>query len=283
MFSRYCRHIVFGLVAFMFFLASGCVNERVEQPEQTTFVTGEHFNEGGMKTIGLIGGVSWVSSAEYYRLLNEEVAARLGGLHSARMIFYSIEFGEFSQQEKLAAAGNWEALNNTMVDAAKRLEAGGADFIIIASNTLNSTAGLIEAEVKLSVLHIADAVGRAIRAQGIDKVILLGTAYTMEEDFYRKKLEDDYGLTVIIPNREERVYINDVIFNELCAGLFTTESREGFVQIINRLIREDEAEGVILGCTEIPLLIKQEDVSIPVFDSTSIHVKAAVDFALDLD
>lgn len=236
--------------------------------------------EPEMKTIGVIGGVSWVSSIEYYRLMNEIVGDKLGGLHSAKVLMYSIEFGDFSKEERLAKQGNWEPLRETMIDAAQRLKRGGADFIIICSNTMNSTADIIEENVKLPVLHIADATGEKVKASGIKTVALLGTKYTMEENFYQDHLEKKYGLKVIVPKKAEREYINDVIFDELCAGKFYDESRKGYVQIINRLIKEEGAEGVILGCTEIPLLVKQEDVSVPVFDTTAIHAEAAVNYAL---
>lgn len=235
-----------------------------------------------VKTIGIIGGVSWVSSAEYYRLLNQMVAAKLGGLHSAQILMFSIEFGEFSKQERLADRGDWAPLKKTMLDAARRLKRGGADFIIIASNTLNSQAGLIEKTVGIPVLHIADATGAKIKQKGLRKVALLGTKYTMEQPFYRQRLAK-YGLEVVTPNREEREFINTVIFDELCADKILAESRRGYVRIIERLAKEEGAQGVILGCTEIPLLVKQADVSIPVFDTTAIHTEAAVRRALSLD
>ncbi len=233
-----------------------------------------------MKTIGIIGGVSWVSSIEYYRLLNEMVGQKLGGLHSAKLLMYSIEFGEFSEQERLAEKGDWNTLNKTIIDAAQRLKRGGADFIIIASNTVNSRADYIQETVGLPVLHIADATGEKVNESGIKTVALLGTKYTMEQDFYREHLEK-FGLNVLIPNETERDIINTVIFDELCAGKFYNSSKEKYIQIINRLVNEEGAEGVILGCTEIPLLIKQEDVSVPVFDTTAIHCEAAVNYALN--
>lgn len=232
-----------------------------------------------IKTIGIIGGVSWVSSLEYYRLMNEQVRDRLGGLHSAPILMYSIEFGDFSKQERLAAQGDWRPLKATMIDAAKRLEQGGADFIVIASNTMNSTAELIAEHVAIPVLHIADATGRKVKASGIKTVALLGTKHTMEADFYRDHLER-FGLKVVVPNAAERDQINTVIFDELCTAQFKDESRQAFVRIIERMVREDGAAGVILGCTEIPLLIKQDNVSVPVFDTTAIHAEAAVDYAL---
>ncbi|MEW5735442.1 MAG: aspartate/glutamate racemase family protein [Thermodesulfobacteriota bacterium] len=232
-----------------------------------------------MKTIGIIGGVSWESSIEYYRLMNEMVRDRLGGLHSARILMYSIEFGDFAQQERLAARGDWGPLRRTLVDAAKRLEAGGADFIVIASNTLNSTADIISANVRIPVIHIADATSKKILEKKLKKVALLGTSFTMEQDFYRDKLAER-GIEVVLPEKKERDFINAVIFDELCAGKINPASRAEFVRIIERLAREEGAEGAILGCTEIPLLIKQEDVSVPVFDTTLIHSEAAVEYSL---
>jgi aspartate racemase len=235
--------------------------------------------KGPIKTIGIIGGVSWASSIEYYRIMNELARDRLGGVSSAQILMYSIEFGEFSEQERLADKGDWTLMTQTIVDAGQRLQRGGADFVVIASNTLNSLADTVEQEAGLPVLHIADATAEAVREKGLHKVALLGTTYTMEQPFYRERLKE-YGIDVVIPNEEERDYINTVIFDELCANEVRDESREGFKTIIDRLQREDGAEGVVLGCTEIPLLIKQEDVSIPVFDTTAIHSEAAVDYSL---
>ncbi len=237
-------------------------------------------NESQMKTIGIIGGVSWVSSIEYYRLMNEMVNKQLGGLHSAKILMYSIEFGNFSDEERLAEKGDWSLLNRTMIDAAQRLKRGGADFIVIASNTLNSRADDIQEKVQIPVLQIADATGEKVNRSGIKTVALLGTRYTMEQNFYRDRLEKKYGLMVITPNETEREYINSVIFDELCAGKMYNKSRERFVQIINRLVDEDGVQAVILGCTEIPLLIKQRDVKVPVFDTMTIHAEAAVKYAL---
>jgi aspartate racemase len=228
-----------------------------------------------VKTIGIIGGVSWVSSIEYYRLMNEMFRDQLGGLHSAQILMFSIEFDDFAQQERLADRGNWTPLTATMIDAAQRLKRGGAEFIVIASNTLNSQAGIIEATVGIPVLHIADATGDAVLERGEHTVALLGTKYTMEQPFYRERLEKR-GLKVITPNAKERDYINTVIFDELCRGRIEPESRKQFVQIINRLVKEEGVEGVILGCTEIPLLVKSGDVAIPVLDTTAIHAAAAV-------
>lgn len=252
---------------------SGAQNQPVSSPAVS--------NELQMKTIGVIGGVSWVSSIEYYRLMNQLVGKALGGLHSAKILMYSIEFGNFSKEERLAEQGDWTPLRKTMIDAAQRLERGGADFIVIGSNTMNSTADLIEANVKIPVLRIMDATGEAVNKKRIKTVALLGTKYTMEQNFYRDRLEKKYGLKVIIPDKTEREYINAVIFDELCAGKINQKSKERFVRIIDRLAKEKGAQGVILGCTEIPLLIKQEDVSVPVFDTTAIHAEAAVNYALN--
>jgi len=229
-----------------------------------------------MKVIGLIGGVSWASSLEYYAIMNTLVRDRLGSDYSAAVLMYSIPFGEFSKQERLAAAGDWRPLRRTMIDAASRLKLGGADFIVIASNTMNSTAGLIERRVGIPVLNIIDVVGKRIRQKGLDTVALLGTAYTMEAGFYRDRLEDRYGLTVVTPDRAERRYINDVIFDQLCNGIIKPQARKRFVAIIERLVADEGAQGVILGCTEIPLLVEQKDVSVPVFDTTALHAAAAV-------
>jgi aspartate racemase len=236
--------------------------------------------EPPVKTIGIIGGVSWASSIEYYRLMNEMVRDTLGGVHSAQILMFSIEFGEFSKQERLADQGDWTLITQTMLDAAQRLKNGGADFIVIASNTLNSLAGIIEEKVKIPVIHIADATGEKVRGKGVHTVVLLGTKYTMEQPFYRERLMK-YGIKVVIPNEKERNYINTVIFDELCANRVEPKSKKEFILIINRLKKEEGAEGVILGCTEIPLLIKQEDVDIPVFDTTAIHSEAAVKYSLN--
>jgi aspartate racemase len=193
---------------------------------------------------------------------------------------YSIEFGEFSKQERLADAGNWDPLNATMLDAARR-QASGADFIVIASNTLNSRSDDIEAKVGIPVLRIYDATGAKVNKSGLKKVALLGTKYTMEEPVYRDALANKYGIQVVTPNATERDYINKVIFDELCRNDIRNELRAEYVRVINRLVDEEGAQGVILGCTEIPLLIHQSDVKIPVFDTTRIHSEAAVDYALN--
>ncbi len=234
----------------------------------------------GMQTIGLIGGITWVSSIEYYRLMNQRVQKRFGDNSSARVLMYSIEFGEFSRNERRAEAGDWSALRRIMLDAASRLKRGGADFIVIASNTMNSTADLIEQEVGIPVLQIVDTTGEQIRRAGIRKVVLLGTKFTMEAPFYRERLKRRFGIEVVTPDLADRDYINRVIFDELAVETFTPEAKARFVAITEKLIRESGAGGVVLGCTEIPLLIQQKDLSVPTFDTMTIHAEAAVDRAL---
>lgn len=235
-----------------------------------------------MKTIGIIGGITWVSSIEYYRVINQLVQKKLGGVSSAKILMYSIEFGEFSREEKLAEQGDFTALNKTMVDAAGRLKRGNADFVVIASNTMNSSAALIEREVGIPVLQIADAVGKEIRHSGVKRVVLLGTKYTMEAPFYRSFLEKNFGLEVFTPDAADRDFINNVIFDELAAEQFLPASRERFIRITEDLVRRTGATGVILGCTEIPLLISQKDLSVKVFDTIQIHAEAAVNRALGI-
>jgi aspartate racemase len=269
--------ITFLIFAVFFISASGQQTTYIDNLSNTSAIGS---NETLMKTIGIIGGISWESSIEYYRLMNEMVNEELGGLHSAKILMYSIEFGDFSKEERIAEKGNWDIINDTMIDAAQRLKNGGADFIVIASNTMNSRADLIQEKVHIPVLSIIDATGEKVNESGIKTVALLGTNYTMEQSFYKDRLEKKYGLNVVIPNATEREYINSVIFDELCAGKLFDRSRAGYIRIINRLTDEEGAQGVILGCTEIPLLIKQKDVRVPVFDTTYIHSEAAVKYAL---
>lgn len=230
-----------------------------------------------MKTIGLIGGMSWESSLEYYRILNESVKEKLGGLHSAKCIMYSVDFGEI---EALQREDKWQQLQTIMIKAAKGLKRGGADFIIICTNTMHKIADSIEKNADIKVLHIADATGAKIVEKGIKKVGLLGTKFTMEGDFYKSILKGRYGIEVIVPDDEEREVIHKIIYDELCRGVINVTSREKFKTIINDLVLQG-AEGIILGCTEIPLLIRESNVEIPVFDTTTIHVIAAVEFALN--
>lgn len=277
-------HSCFCIVLLMAIIISGCAVHHTSNVQKYDAGMQECLSqtpskERPIKTIGIIGGVSWASSIEYYRLMNEMVRDTLGGVHSAQILMFSIEFGEFSKQERLADKGDWTLITQTIVDAAQRLKRGGADFIVIASNTLNSLGDLIEEKVGIPVINIADATGERVRRKGVRTVALLGTKYTMEQPFYRERLKK-YGIKVVTPNKKERDYINAVIFDELCANRIKNESKKEYVKIINRLQKEEGAEGVILGCTEIPLLIKQEDVDIPVFDTTAIHSEAAVRYSL---
>jgi aspartate racemase len=270
----------FSILIITIILIFGCavLNAAAAQgqdAEKKATQASEVSKEPTVKTIGIIGGVSWASSIEYYRLMNEIVRDTLGGVHSAQILMFSIEFGEFSKQERLADKGDWTMINQTMEDAALRLKRGGADFVVIASNTLNSLADRLEKKAGIPFLNIADATGEKVREKGLRKVALLGTKFTMEQPFYRNRLKK-YGLTVVAPNEKERDYINRVIFDELCANRVKEESKREFVRIINRLKKDAGVEGVILGCTEIPMLIKQADVDIPVFDTTVIHSEAAV-------
>ncbi|MBN1167005.1 MAG: aspartate/glutamate racemase family protein [Methanospirillaceae archaeon] len=234
-----------------------------------------------MKTIGVIGGIGWSSTIVYYRLLNERVNRKKGENYSANILMYSINFGTFSQQERLAEKGNWNILTDTMLDAAERLKYGGADFIIICSNTMHTLADAMVKHTGLPVIHIADATGTKIQKAGMRKVGLIGTKYTMEQGFFRNILLNRYNVSVIIPDESEREIINTVIFDELVKNILQENSKEKYLTIIDNLIRNG-AEGIVLACTEIPLLIEQDDVSVPVFDTLTIHAEAAVDYALNL-
>jgi aspartate racemase len=229
-----------------------------------------------MKTIGLIGGMSWESSIEYYRIINETVRARLGGLHSAKSIMYSVDFAEI---EALQQQGRWNEATALMIAAAQRVENGGADFVIICTNTMHRMADEVQNQIKIPLLHIVDATAEKIKAQGLKKIGLLGTRFTMEEDFYRGRLSEKHGLEVIIPTEKERDIVHRVIFDELCLGEIRPSSREQYVSVMDHLAR-DGAEGIILGCTEISLLIQEEDSQVPLFDTTKIHAMAAVEYAL---
>jgi aspartate racemase len=230
-----------------------------------------------MKTIGLLGGMSWESSLEYYRIINQAVKARLGDLHSAQCLLYSVDFAEI---EALQHTGEWEALTQVMIAAVQRLERGGADGLVICTNTMHRMADQVQAAISMPLLHIANATAAAIKAQGLQTVGLLGTRFTMEGDFYRGKLEREHGLRVIIPDEQERESVHRVIYDELVQGHIREESRWVYLKVIADLAARG-AQGVILGCTEIPLLVKQSDVAIPVFDTTAIHAQAAVDWALE--
>jgi aspartate racemase len=228
-----------------------------------------------MKTIGLIGGMSWESTAEYYRIINEAVKKKLGGLHSAKIVMYSLDFEEI---EQLQIQGGWDEATDSMVDAAKRVEKAGADFVLICTNTMHKMAQEVEASINIPLLHIADVTAEKIVSSGLKKVGLLGSTYTMEEDFYKGRLIDKYGLGVAVPDEADRQTVHNIIIEELCVGKITSPSREQVKTIIQKLIAQG-AQGIILGCTELPSLIKQKDCPVPLFDTTAIHAQAAVDYA----
>jgi aspartate racemase len=228
-----------------------------------------------MKTIGVIGGMSWESSAEYYRLMNQYAKARLGGHHNARSVMVTVDFDTI---EALQRAGDWDALAQHMAGAAQQLERGGADCVILATNTMHRVYDAIEAVLTIPFLHIADATGAALRAAGIERVALLGTRYTMEQDFYIGRLRDKFGLDVIVPDARERADVHRIIYDELCHGKIEPESRRIYQAVIASLAARG-AQAVILGCTEITLLIRPEDAPLPVFDTTALHARAAVDWA----
>ena len=229
-----------------------------------------------MKTIGMIGGMSWESSIEYYRIVNEFTHQKLGKLHNARSLMFTVDFDEV---ELLQRENRWDEADEILVDAARRLERGGADFIVICTNTMHKSVPRISAEVSLPILHIADATASRVKDQGITKIGLLGTRYTMEEDFYKGRLTDAAGLEVLIPEKEDRDEVHRVIFEELVLGKMVPSSKLRLLEIVDKLIYEG-AQGVILGCTEIGLLLKPEDRSVPLFDTTLIHAQAAVELAL---
>ena len=225
-----------------------------------------------MKTIGLIGGMSWESTVTYYRLINETVKKELGGLHSAKILLYSVDFAEI---EEYQAKGQWDRSAEVLGQAAENLEKAGADFIVICTNTMHKVAPQIRQRISIPILHIAEATAAALKEKGITKVGLLGTKYTMTQAFYKDKLTEA-GIQVVIPNERGVELVNDVIYGELCLGVIRDESKAAFVDIIDELGREG-AQGVILGCTEIGLLVQQTDAELPVFDTTQIHaVKAAM-------
>jgi len=230
-----------------------------------------------MKTLGLIGGMSWESTAIYYRLINEGVARQRGGLHSAKLIVWSFDFAEIAA---LQAAGNWTTATQKMVDAGVSLKKAGADAILICTNTMHKMADEVEAATGLQVLHIADATAEAIKAEGVTNPGLLATRFTMEQDFYKGRLSSKHGLTTIIPEPDERTQIHSIIYDELCRGKILETSRETFKRVMSRLVR-DGADAMILGCTEIPMLISQTDCPVPIFDTTALHAASAVSFMLE--
>lgn len=232
--------------------------------------------ESSLKTIGLIGGMSWASSLEYYRLINEAVNGKLGGLHSAKTVFYSVDFEELAE---LQSSGRWVEAANVMIEAAKALEVAGADVVLICSNTGHEGFERIVANVDVSFLHIADATGSEVASMRLKKVGLSGTKFTMERAFYKSRLSRNLGVEVIVPNEGDRETIHNLIYNELCHGKIRQSSKEQSIRVIRSLVDEG-AEGVILGCTELPLFIKQQDSNVPLFDTARIHALSAVTFAL---
>jgi len=230
-----------------------------------------------MKKIGMLGGMSWESTLTYYKLINEEVKLKLGGLHSAKIIMSSVDFDEI---EKFQHNGDWDKTAQILSTEAKAIEDAKADFLIICTNTMHKVAPQIAKNIKIPILHIADATAIKMQADGIKKVALLGTKFTMVEDFYKQRIIDNFGIDVVIPNESEQDVIHDVIYKELCQGITKKSSRDAYIKIIKRLEEEHEVEGVILGCTEIAMLIKQGYVDIPIYDTTKLHVLSAVEEAL---
>jgi aspartate racemase len=231
-----------------------------------------------MKTIGLIGGMSWESSLEYYRIVNEVVKSKLGGLHSAQCIMYSIDFEEIATHQR---QGKWDEATDLMIDAARRVEKGGADFFLICTNTMHLMADEVQDHVTIPLIHIVDVTAEAIKERGIKKIGLLGTKFTMEETFYRGRLITNHGLEVLIPEEEgDRDIIHDIIFSELCLGTIKQSSRDRFIAVMEKLAARG-AEGIVLGCTEIGFLTCDEDSPVPLFDTTKIHAEAAALLAIE--
>lgn len=229
-----------------------------------------------MKTIGLLGGMSWESTALYYKAINEGIKAELGGLHSAKICLYSVNFEEI---EKLQHQGNWAETAIILGNAAKSVEAAGADFLLICTNTMHKIAPEIEAAISIPILHIADGTASRLIDDGIKKVGLLGTRFTMEQDFYKNRLTEKYGIEMVVPNSDEQTVIHDIIYKELCLGELNASSRKQYLDIVKKL-HERGAEAVIMGCTEITLLISQKDTDVPLYDTTAIHAEEAVKWSL---
>jgi aspartate racemase len=229
-----------------------------------------------MKTIGMIGGMSWESSIEYYRIVNQAVREKLGGLHSAKSIMVSVEFAEI---EMLQHQNSWDELAKIMIEAARDLERGGADFVIICTNTMHKLYDKVQQAIKIPMLNIADATAEKIKTEGIGRIALLGTRFTMEENFYKGRLMDHYGLEVMIPSPDQMETVHRIIYDELCTGIIKPDSKQKYAAIIQDLVARG-AGGVILGCTEIGLLVKPQDSLVPLFDTTEIHARAAVEVAL---
>lgn len=228
-----------------------------------------------MKTIGLLGGMSWESTALYYRWINEGIKQKLGGLHSAQIVMVSVDFHEI---EHLQYENRWNLAGEILSQKAYQIQAGGADFLIICTNTMHKVAAQIEKAIQIPLLHIADATAESIKAQGISKIGLLGTKFTMEQDFYTGRLEQ-HGLQVMLPMSKEREMVHQIIYNELVLGKIKDDSRKAMIQIMNKL-HQQGAQGIIEGCTEIVMLVQQKHTTIPLFDTTAIHAQAAVEIAL---
>ena len=228
-----------------------------------------------MKTIGLIGGMSWESTVTYYKIINETVKEKLGGLHSAKCILYSVDFQEI---EECQANGNWEKSGEILGEAANNLEKAGADFIVICTNTMHKVINQIKEKISIPILHIAEMTAEKILEKGLKNIALLGTKYTMEQDFYKSKLIEK-GINVIIPDKNDVEIINKVIYDELCLGTINSNSKKKFLEIVDKL-RSKGAEGIILGCTEIGLLIKNEDTDVPLFDTAVIHAEEAAIYSI---
>jgi aspartate racemase len=229
-----------------------------------------------MRTLGLLGGMSWESTAEYYRLINRGVAERLGGLHSARLLMHSVDFADVAALQR---AGNWQAAGAMLGDAARRLESIGAAAIVLATNTMHQVAADIESAISVPLIHIVDPTGKALAHHGVRRAGLLGTRYTMELPFWRERLGERYGIDLVVPGEADRALVHRVIFDELCLGRIDAGSRAQYVAVTERL-RDDGAEAVVFGCTEIGLLLEPKDVSLPAFDTTALHAAAAVSFSL---
>jgi aspartate racemase len=229
-----------------------------------------------MKTIGLIGGMSWESTTSYYSLLNRGIQQKLGGFHSAEIVMVSVNFQPLEEAMRL---GNWDQCQKILVENAQRIEAAGADFLLLCTNTMHKVAPAITQAINIPFLHIADATGKRIKKSNIHTIGLLGTSFTMEEDFYRQRLADKHNLKVIIPSPEDRKIVHDIIFNELCRGKIKKQSKDEYLRIINEM-KANGAQGVIEGCTEIGMLIKQHDTAMPLFDTTTLHVEQAIQTAL---
>jgi aspartate racemase len=230
-----------------------------------------------VKTLGLLGGMSWESTAIYYRLLNEIVRERLGGLHSAKLLLHSFDFAEIAERQH---HGDWDGAGVLLADAARKLEAGGAEGLLICTNTMHKLAGQVQAAVSIPLIHIADATAVAVKGAGVRRPALLATRFTMEQDFYKGRLADKYGLEPMVPDQAGRDMVHRVIYDELCQGIVSEPSKAAYLDEVARLRRDEKIDGVILGCTEITMLIGQGDFDIPVFDTTRIHAEAAVNFAL---